>query len=125
MLRDEEFALAGTTLTFNVAPSNDSFIEVQGIFDITTYAGSSSATDLETRKLEFTCNGSQQIFDLSDLVFEKHAYGTVQDTYNEQKILIFHEGELQDPTKYIIVGNKLYLTTLPVNDTKVEVVRFI
>ena len=125
MLRDEEFALASTTLTFNVAPANDAFIEVQGIFDITTYTGASSATDLETRKLEFTCNGSQQIFDLSDLVFEKHAYGTVQDTYNEQKILIFYEGELQDPTKYIIVGNKLYLTTLPVNETKVEVVRFI
>ena len=55
----------------------------------------------------------------------KHSYGTIQDSYNEQKLLVFHEGELQDPTKYIIVGNKLYLTTIPTNDTKVEVVRFI
>ena len=125
VLRDEEYALATTTLTFNTAPANDAFIEVQGIFDITTYAGSSSATDLETKKLVFTANGSQQIYDLGELIFEKHSYGTIQDSYNEQKLLVFHEGELQDPTKYIIVGNKLYLTTIPTNDTKVEVVRFI
>lgn len=125
MLREEEYALDGTTLYFNVAPSNDSFIEVQGIFDITTYAGTSSETDLETKKLVFTCNGSQQIFDMGELVFEKHAFGTVQDTYNEQKILVYLEGELQDPTKYIIIGNKLYLTDIPVDNTKVEVVRFI
>ena len=125
VLRDDEYALASTTLTFNTAPANDAFIEVQGIFDITTYAGSSSATDLETKKLVFTANGSQQIYDLGELIFEKHSYGTIQDSYNEQKLLVFHEGELQDPTKYIIVGNKLYLTTIPTNDTKVEVLRFI
>ena len=125
VLRDDEYALASTTLTFNTAPANDAFIEVQGIFDVTTYAGSSSATDLETKKLVFNANGSQQIYDLGELIFEKHSYGTIQDSYNEQKLLVFHEGELQDPTKYIIVGNKLYLTTIPTNDTKVEVVRFI
>ena len=125
VLRDEEYALSGTTLTFNTAPSQDAFIEVQGIFDITTYSGSSSETDLETKKLVFKCNGSQQIFDMGELVFEKHSFGTVQDTYNEQKLLVFLEGELQDPTQYVIVGNKLYLTTIPVNETKLEVVRFI
>jgi hypothetical protein len=125
VLREEEYALSGTTLTFNTAPSQDAFIEVQGIFDITTFTGTSSETDLETRKLIFTCNGSQQIFDLGDLVFEKHSFGTVQDTYNEQKLLVYLEGELQDPTQYIIIGNKLYMTTIPVDATKLEVVRFI
>lgn len=125
MLREEEYAVTGTTLYFNVAPTQDAFIEVQGIFDITTYSGTSSETDLETKKLVFTCNGSQQIFDMGELIFEKHSFGTVQDTYNEQKLLVYLEGELQDPTKYVIVGNKLYLTTVPVNDTKLEVVRFI
>ena len=125
VLRDEEYALSGTTLTFNTAPAQDAFIEVQGIFDITTYSGTSSETDLETKKLVFKCNGSQQIFDMGELVFEKHSFGTVQDTYNEQKLLVFLEGELQDPTKYIIIGNKLYLKDVPVSNTKLEVVRFI
>ena len=125
MLREEEYAVTGTTLYFNVAPTQDAFIEVQGIFDITTYSGTSSETDLETKKLVFTCNGSQQIFDMGELVFEKHSFGTVQDTYNEQKILVYLEGELQDPTKYVIIGNKLYLTDVPVSNTKLEVVRFI
>ena len=125
VMRDDEYALDGTTLYFNTAPSTDAFIEVQGIFDITTYAGTSSETDLETRKLLFTCNGVQQIFDLGELVFEKHSFGTVQDTYNEQKLMVYLEGELVNPTKYVIIGNKLYLTTIPVQDTKLEVVRFI
>ena len=125
VLKDSEYALAGTTLTFNTAPPSDAFIEVQGIFDITTFAGSSSATDLETKKLVFETNGTQQIFDLGELVFEKHSFGTVQDSYNEQKLLVFLEGELQDNTKYIIVGNKLYMTTTPPASNSLEVVRFI
>ena len=100
VLREEEYALSGTTLTFNTAPSQDAFIEVQGIFDITTFTGTSSETDLETRKLIFTCNGSQQIFDLGDLVFEKHSFGTVQDTYNEQKLLVYLEGIARPDTVY-------------------------
>ena len=112
-------------MTFNTAPPSDAFIEVQGIFDITTFAGSSSATDLETKKLVFETNGTQQIFDLGELVFEKHSFGTVQDSYNEQKLLVFLEGELQDNTKYIIVGNKLYMTTTPPASNSLEVVRFI
>ena len=67
----------------------------------------------------------RQIFDLGELVFEKHSFGTVQDSYNEQKLLVFLEGELQDNTKYIIVGNKLYMTTTPPASNSLEVVRFI
>ena len=125
VLRDDEYALSGTTLTFNTAPANDAFIEVQGIFDITTFSGTSSETNLETKKLVFKCNGSQQIFNMGELVFEQHSYGTVQDTYNEQKLLVFLEGELQDPTQYLIIGNKLYMTTVPVINTRLEVIRFI
>ena len=125
VLRDEEYALSGTTLTFNTAPANDAFIEVQGIFDITTFSGTSSETNLETKKLVFKCNGSQQIFNMGELVFEQHSYGTVQDTYNEQKLLVFLEGELQDPTQYLIIGNKLYMTSVPNVNTRLEVIRFI
>lgn len=125
VLRDSEYAVDGTTITFNTPPATDSFIEVQGIFDITTYSGTSSETDLETKKVQFECNGLQQIFDLGELVFEKYSFGTVQDTYNEQKLMVFLEGELQGPTKYLIIGNKLYLTTIPVSGTILEVVRFI
>ena len=125
IIRDDQFSLNGTTLTFDSAPTNDAFIEVMGIFDTTTYTGSSSDTNLETKKLTFICDGVQQIFDLHELVFEKHAYGTVQDTYNEQKLLVYLNGELKGQTDYIIVGNKLYMTTIPVLDNQLEVVRFI
>ena len=86
---------------------------------------SSSDTNLETKKMTFICDGVQQIFDLHELVFEKHAYGTVQDTYNEQKLLVYLNGELKGQTDYIIVGNKLYMTSIPVLDNQLEVVRFI
>lgn len=125
MLRDDQFSVNGTTLTFNSAPTNDAFIEVVGIFDTTTYTGTSVDTDLETKKLSFVCDGEQQIFDLHELVFEKHAYGTIQDTYNEQKLLVFLEGELKAQHEYVIVGNKIYLTEVPVVNTLLEVVRFI
>lgn len=125
MIRDDQYSLDGFNLTFNVAPSNDAFIEVMGIFDTTTYLGTSSDTDLETKKLYIKCDGEQQIFDLQELIFEKHSYGTVQDTYNEQKLLVFLEGELKNQHEYIIVGNKLYLTDIPVVNTVLEVVRFI
>ena len=125
MLRDDQFSLNGTTLTFNNAPTNDAFIEVMGIFDTTTYTGTSADTDLETKKIIIKCDGEQQIFDLQELVFEKHSYGTVQDTYNEQKLLVFLEGELKAQHEYIVVGNKLYLTEVPVVDTILEIVRFI
>ena len=120
-----QFSLNGTTLTFNNAPTNDAFIEVMGIFDTTTYTGTSVDTDLETKKIIIKCDGEQQIFDLQELVFEKHSYGTVQDTYNEQKLLVFLEGELKAQHEYIVVGNKLYLTEVPVVDTILEIVRFI
>lgn len=125
MLRDDQFSVNGTTLTFNNAPTQDAFIEVVGIFDTTTYAGVSADTDLETKKLTIRCDGEQQIFDLQELVFEKHSYGTIQDTYNEQKLLVFLEGELKNQHQYIIVGNKLYLTDVPVVNTLLEIVRFI
>lgn len=123
--RDTEFSLSGTTLTFNVAPSNDAFIEVTGIFDITTYSGTSSDTNLEVRKRTFTADGVQQIYDLTDFVHEKHAFGTVQDTYNEQKIMVFLDGEFQGNDKYLIIGSKLYMTSVPSQGLKIEVVRFI
>lgn len=125
MLRDDQFSVNGTTLTFNDTPTTDAFIEVVGIFDTTTYTGTSVDTDLETKKLSFVCDGEQQIFDLHELVFEKHAYGTIQDTYNEQKLLVFLEGELKAQHEYVIVGNKIYLTEVPVVNTLLEVVRFI
>jgi hypothetical protein len=125
MIRDDQFSLNGTTLTFNTAPANDAFIEIMGIFDTTTYAGASADTNLETKKTSFICDGQQQIFDLHELIFEKHAYGTIQDTYNEQKLLVYLDGELKTQTEYMIVGNKVYLTDIPVIDTVLEVVRFI
>ena len=125
MLRDDQFSLTGTTLTFNSAPTTDAFIEICAIFDTTTYAGTSADTNLETKKLSFTTDGIQQIFDMSELVFEKHSYGTIQDTYNEQKTMVFLNGELKGQEEYIIVGSKLYMTTIPVNSSHLEVVRFI
>jgi len=125
MIRDDQFSLNGTSLTFNDPPTNDAFIEVAGIFDTTTYAGVSSDTNLETKKISFTCDGQQQIYDLHELVFEKHAYGTIQDSYNEQKLLVYLDGELKGQHEYIIVGNKLYLTDIPVVNLLLEVVRFI
>jgi hypothetical protein len=125
MYRDNEYALTGTTLTFNTAPTSDAFVEVVGIFDITTFTGTSSDTDLETKKLTITCDGIRQIFDLGELVFEQHSYGTVQDTYNEQKLLVFLDGELKGQHEYVIIGNKLYLTSIPNNGNNLEVVRFI
>jgi hypothetical protein len=125
MLRDDQFSLTGTTLTFNTAPTTDAFIEVMGIFDTTTYAGTSADTNLETKKLSFITDGIQQIFDMSELVFEKHSYGTIQDSYNEQKTMVYLDGELKGQEEYIIVGSKLYMTTIPVNNLHLEVVRFI
>lgn len=125
IIREDEYALNGTTLYFNIAPTDASFIEVQGIFDITTFTGASSDTNLETKKLVITCNGSQQIFDIGELVFEKHAYGTVQDTYNDQKLIVYINGEIQGPTKYMLVGSKVYFTEIPVVGSILEVVRFI
>lgn len=125
MLRDDQFSLTGTTLTFNSAPTQDAFIEVCAIFDTTTYAGTSADTNLETKKLSFITDGIQQIFDMSELVFEKHSYGTIQDSYNEQKTMVFLNGELKGQEEYIIVGSKLYMTTIPVNELHLEVVRFI
>jgi len=125
MYRDNEYALTGTNLTFNTAPTSDAFVEVIGIFDITTYAGVSSDTNLETKKLTIVCDGIRQIFDLGELVFEKHSYGTVQDTYNEQKLLVFLDGELKGQHEYVIIGNKLYLTAIPNDGNTIEVVRFI
>ena len=127
VLRDNEFSIntAGTVVTFSTAPANDAFIEIVGIFDITTFAGSSSDTDLDIRKKVFDCDGVRQLFDLGDLVFERHAFGTVQDSYNEQKLLVFINGELQSNDKYIIVGSRLYMTTVPGGSDVLEVIRFI
>ena len=127
VLRDNEFSIntAGTVVTFQTAPANDAFIEIVGIFDITTFSGSSTDTDLDVKKVLFTADGTRQLFDLAELVFERHAFGTVQDTYNEQKLLVFLNGELQGNDKYIIVGSRLYMVTAPNNNDKLEVIRFI
>ena len=125
MLRDDQFSLTGTTLTFNSAPTTDAFIEICAIFDTTTYAGTSADTNLETKKLSFITDGLQQIYDMSELVFEKHSYGTIQDSYNEQKTMVFLNGELKGQEEYIIVGSKLYMTAVPPLGLHLEVVRFI
>nr|BCU99846.1 MAG: hypothetical protein CM15mV30_1460 [uncultured marine virus] len=112
VLRDNEFSINYCRNSSNIlnCTRNDAFIEIVGIFDITTFAGSSSDTDLDIRKKVFDCDGVRQLFDLGDLVFERHAFGTVQDSYNEQKLLVFINGELQSNDKYIIVGSRLYMT---------------
>ena len=124
-IQDNEYALSGTTLHFSTAPANDAFIEVVGIFDVTTYSGTSSETNLETKRLVVDTDGVQQIFDMGELVFEKHSFGTIQDTYNEQKLMVYLDGELQGHDKYIIIGNKIYFTSVPADGLRLEFVRFI
>lgn len=125
VIQEKDYSLNGNVLTFSTAPAFQSFIEVIGIFDVTDYDGTSLETNLETRKKTIVCDGTQQIFDLSDFVFEKHTFGTIQDTYNEQKLVVYKNGEIVDHTKYMIVGTKLYLTHIPTAGTYLEIVRFI
>jgi hypothetical protein len=125
VIQEKDYSLNGYTLTFSTAPAFQAFIEVMGIFDITDYDGTSLETNLETRKKTIVCDGTQQIFDLSDFVFEKHTFGNIQDTYNEQKLLVYRNGEILDHTKYMIIGSKLYLTAIPTQGTYLEIVRFI
>lgn len=125
VIQEKDYSLNGNVLTFATAPAFQSFIEVIGIFDVTDYDGTSLETNLETRKKTIVCDGTQQIFDLSDFVFEKHTFGTIQDTYNEQKLVVYKNGEIVDHTKYMVVGTKLYLTHIPTAGTYLEIVRFI
>ena len=125
VLNETQFSLNGNVLTLATAPASLKKVDVIGIYDITTFTGTISETNNTPLKITRIANGTDNIYQISELVFENNTFGTIQETYNEQKILVYINGKLQNSNSYIINGNKVYFGAIPPLNAVIELVRFI
>jgi len=107
------------------APASLKKIDVIGIYDITTFTGTIAETNNTPLKITRIANGTDNIYQIAELVFENNTFGAIQETYNEQKILVYINGKLQNSNSYILNGNKVYFGTIPPLNAVIELVRFI